>query len=123
MKVLGSVRPAQGQSGLVGWWKFNFNAIPAFWFARSTEYGSAENLYTPYADSVWVRSAIQKIAQPISSCELLFSLPTTKTVRRKTAHLKQLSTARGIVYRTEEELLDLPQLAEWLKEPVKENRG
>ena len=92
--------------------------VPAFWFARAVEYGSAENLYTPYADSAWVRSAIQKISGPISSCEILFSKPTTLKVRRKGSNLKQLSTSRGIVYRAENELLDLPQLAAWLKEPV-----
>jgi hypothetical protein len=92
--------------------------IPAFWFARSIEYGSSENLYAPYADSPWVRSAIQKIAQPISSCEILFSNPSSVKVRRKSPRLKQLSTSRGIVYRAEDELIDLPQISEWLKEPV-----
>lgn len=94
--------------------------VPAFWFARSTEYGSAENLYTPYADSPWVRRAIQIIAQPISSCELLFTRPTTVKVRSKRTGLKQLSTSRGIVYRDQSELLDLPQLQAWLKEPVRD---
>ena len=105
--------------GSVGTGNFT-QGIPAFWFARSTEYGSAENLYTPYKDSPWVRSAIQKIAQPISSCELLFAKPSTVTVRQQSSKLKQLSTARGIVYRSEDELLNLPQLMEWLKEPVKD---
>jgi hypothetical protein len=93
---------------------------PAFWFARSVEYGSAENLYTPYADSPWVRSAIQKIAQPISSCELLFTRPSSIKVRAKRPGMKQLSTARGIIYRAEAELLDLPQIMQWLKEPVRD---
>ena len=97
--------------------------VPAFWFARATEYGSAENLYTPYADSPWVRSAIQKIAQPISSCEILFTRPSTLKVRRQgkgCPQVKQLSTSRGIIFRTEAELLDLPQIAAWLKEPVRD---
>ena len=87
--------------------------VPAFWFARSMEYGTAETLYTPYADSPWVRSAIQKISQPISSCEILFTKPSSTKVRSKGRGktLKQLSTSRGIIYRSEDELLDLPQIA------------
>ena len=96
--------------------------VPAFWFARSMEYGTAETLYTPYADSPWVRSAIQKISQPISSCEILFTKPSSTKVRSKGRGktLKQLSTSRGIIYRSEDELLDLPQIAAWLKEPVRD---
>ncbi len=96
--------------------------VPAFWFARSLEYGSAENLYTPYADSSWVRSAIQKISQPISSCEILFTKPSGTKVRGRGrgGALKQLSTSRGIIYRSQDELLDLPQISAWLKEPVRD---
>ncbi len=96
--------------------------VPAFWFARSMEYGTAETLYTPYADSPWVRSAIQKISQPISSCEILFTKPSSTKVRSKGRGktLKQLSTSRGIIYRSEDELLDLPQISAWLKEPVRD---
>ena len=97
--------------------------VPAFWFARSLEYGSSENLLAPYADSAWVRGAIQKIAGPVSSCEILFARPTATTVRGKgrgQAALKQLSTTRGIIYRAESELLQLPQISEWLKEPVRD---
>ena len=93
--------------------------VPAFWFARSLEVGSSENLYTPFADSAWVRSAIQKISGPISSCEILFTRPTSVQMRRRRrAALVQLSTARGIIYRDESELLDLPHITAWLKEPV-----
>ena len=94
--------------------------VPAFWFARSLEYGAAENLYRPYAESPWVRSAIQKVAGPIANCEVLFTRPTTKTIRTGRRGLKQLSTARGLVYRSVDELLDLPQIAQWLKEPVRD---
>jgi hypothetical protein len=94
--------------------------IPAFWFARSIEMGSSENLLRPYAESPWVRSAIKHVAGPIANCELLFSRPTTAKVRTGRRGLKQLSTARGIIYRSADELLDLPQIAEWLKEPVRD---
>jgi hypothetical protein len=96
--------------------------VPAFWFARSLEYGTAETLYTPYADSPWVRSAIQKISQPVSSCEILFTKPSSTKVRSKGRgkSLKQLSTSRGIIYRSEDELLDVPQITAWLKEPVRD---
>ena len=95
--------------------------LPAFWFARGVGHGSSENLYTPYADSAWVRSAIQKISGPVSSCEVLFSRPSQTKVRRQgRAGLRQLSTSRGIIYRAADELLDLPQITEWLKEPVRD---
>ena len=95
--------------------------VPAFWFARGVGHGSAENLYTPYAESAWVRSAIQKISGPVSSCEVLFSRPSQAKVRRRAAAgLRQLSTARGIIYRAADELLDLPQITEWLKEPMRD---
>jgi len=92
--------------------------LPAFWFARGVGHNSSENLYKPYAESAWVRSAIKKISQPIASCQVLFSRPTGVTVRRRGSRLRQLSTARGIVYRSDSELIDLPQISEWLKEPV-----
>lgn len=94
--------------------------IPAFWFARGVEFGSAENLYAPYSQSAWVRRAIKIISLPIASCELVFSRPTATKVRRRRPGMKQLSTSRGLVYRAPEELLDLPRLGAWLKEPVKE---
>jgi phage portal protein BeeE len=94
--------------------------VPAFWFARATEYGFAENLYSPYADSVWVQRAIKIISQPIASCEVQFSKPTAAKTRQASQRLKRLSTARGLVYRAQEELIDLPQVRALLNEPVRE---
>ena len=43
--------------------------VPAFWFQRGIELGSQEVLSEPYKSSVWVQSAIAKIAGPIASVE------------------------------------------------------
>ncbi len=128
LSELGGLPPVRGAAGIVqrdpgdasiGTGNFG-QGVPAFWFARSLEYGSAENLYYPYADSPYVRDAIRQIAQPISSCELMFTKPSAPRIRQVRPGMKRISTSRGIIYRDQSELLDLPQVAAWLREPMRD---
>ena len=93
--------------------------VPAFWFARGLDGGGAEGLSSPYAASAWVRAAIKYVSGPISSVDLGFSKPSTGTaLRRHKGKGKRLFTARGVVQRAPDSEVDLPQVREFLREPM-----
>jgi Phage portal protein/Phage Mu protein F like protein len=93
--------------------------IPAFWFARGIDGGGSEGMTTPYAHSAWVRRAIKYVSGPISSVDLVFSKPSTSSaLRRHRGKGRRLFTSRGIVARDASAEVDLPQIREWLKEPM-----
>jgi len=94
--------------------------IPAFWFARALDPLMLEQLYTPYKDSAWVRRAIRYVSGPIASIDLIFSRPgTDASQRRHRGRGRRLFTARGIVQRNEKDEVDLPQIRQFLREPMK----
>jgi hypothetical protein len=93
--------------------------VPAFWFARGLDGGGAEGMNAPYASSAWVRRAIKYVSGPISAVDLVFSNPTSSAaVRRHKGRGARLFTARGIVQRDPKSEVELPQIREWLKEPM-----
>jgi len=94
--------------------------VPAFWFARAIEYGSQEVLYEPYKDSAWVRRAVKHVAGPIAGVELVFTSPTkikNNSKRRRLA--KRVFTSRGIQRREPDAEIDLPQVREFLRSPMR----
>lgn len=94
--------------------------IPAFWFARSIDPGAMETLYTPYRDSAWVRRAIKNVAGPIASLDLVFSRPKADpALRRHHGKGKRLWTSRGIVRREPDSEIELPQIRQFLREPMR----
>ncbi len=94
--------------------------IPAFWFARAVDYNLLETLYTPYRDSAYVRRAIKLVSGPISSVDLIFSQPKTDAaLRRHQGRGQRLFTARGIVRRQPGSEIELPQIRQWLREPMR----
>jgi len=93
--------------------------IPAFWFARGIGGGGGGGMTTPYAQSAWVRRAIKFVSGPISSVDLVFSkAPGSAAVRRHKGRGKRLFTSRGIVARDTNTEVEMPQIREWLKEPM-----
>ena len=93
--------------------------IPAFWFARGLDGGGGEGLANPYASSAWVRRAIKYVSGPISSVDLVFSKPNTSSaMRRHKGRGPRLFTARGVVQRDPGNEVELPQIREFLKEPM-----
>ena len=93
--------------------------IPAFWFARGLDGGGAEGMHQPYAQSAWVRRAIKYVSGPISAVDLVFSKPSSgAAMRRYRDKGRRLFTARGIVARDGAAEIELPQIREWLKEPM-----
>jgi len=93
--------------------------VPAFWFARGIDGGSGDGLHAPYAASAWVRRAIKYVAGPISSVDLVFSKPSgSSAMRRHRGKGARLFTSRGIVARDTSAEVELPQIREWLKEPM-----
>lgn len=58
--------------------------VPAFWFARAIEIGgNSENLYRPFADSVWVQAAIKQVSGPVSSVGVEITLPETAAISKR----------------------------------------
>ncbi|MDR3459559.1 MAG: phage portal protein [Verrucomicrobiae bacterium] len=93
--------------------------IPAFWFARGLDGGGGEGMNHPYAQSAWVRRAIKYVSGPISSVDLVFSKPTTSpALRRWKKRGSRLHTKNGWVKRDPNSEVELPQIREWLKEPM-----
>ena len=92
--------------------------IPAFWFARGID-GGAEGLSAPYARSAIVRRAIKHVSGPISSVDLVFSKPSSSAaMRRYRGKGTRLFTKSGIVKRDPNSEVEMPQIREWLKEPM-----
>jgi hypothetical protein len=95
--------------------------VPAFWFARAIEYGSQEALYEPYKDSAWVRRAVKHVAGPIAGVELVFTNPSVRiknnSKRRRLA--KRVFTSRGILRRDPDAEIELPQVREFLRSPMR----
>jgi hypothetical protein len=95
--------------------------IPAFWFARSVDPGAMETLYTPFRDSAYVRRAIKYVSGPISSVDLVFSKPGTKSgLRRWEGRGRRVFTRRGIMQREAKSEVELPLFRQFLEEPMKE---
>jgi len=95
--------------------------IPAFWFARALDPLMLEQLYTPYRDSAWVRRAIKFVSGPISSVDLVFTKPKLDaSLRRHKGRGPRLFTSRGIVRREPDNEIELPQIRQWLREPMEE---
>jgi hypothetical protein len=93
--------------------------VPAFWFARGLDGGGSDGMNRPYAQSAWVRRAIKYVSGPISSVDLVFSKPSTSpAMRRFRGKGKRLFTSRGIVQRDATSEMDLPQVREFLREPM-----
>jgi hypothetical protein len=102
----------------IGYGNFS-QGIPAFWFARGIDGTPGDHLTEPYAASAWVRRAIKFVSGPISSLDLVFSRPTTGTaLRRHKGKGPRLFTARGIVRRDATAEIELPQIREFLKQPM-----
>lgn len=93
--------------------------IPAFWFARGVDGHGGDDMNHPYAQSAWVRRAIKYVSGPISSVDLVFSKPSTSpAMRRWKKKGKRIFTKNGIVKRDANSEIELPQIREWLKEPM-----
>ena len=104
--------------GSIGTGNFS-QGVPAFWFARGLDSASGESLSRPYANSAWVRRAIKYVSGPISSVELVFSKPAASfSSRRHRGRGARLFTARGAVVRDPGSEMDLPQIREFMKEPM-----
>ena len=93
--------------------------VPAFWFARAIEYGSQEILYEPYKDSAWVRRAIKHVAGPIAGVELVFTNPKLRVRNGKRRTAKRVFTSRGIRRREDEAEVELPQMRDFLRSPMR----
>lgn len=103
---------------LIGQGNFT-QGIPAFWFARGLDTVGSDGLHTPYAKSAWVRRAIKYVSGPISSVELVFSKPSANwSERRYRGRGRKVYTARGVVRRDPSAEIDLPQIREFLKQPM-----
>ena len=93
--------------------------LPAYWFARGIGGEGREGMSSPYAHSAWVRRAIKFVSGPISSVDLVFTQPkASAAMRRHRGQGRRLFTSRGIVARNQAAEVDLPQIREWLKEPM-----
>lgn len=93
--------------------------LPAYWFARGIGGEGCEGMSSPYAHSAWVRRAIKFVSGPISSVDLVFTQPkASAAMRRHRGQGRRLFTSRGIVARNQAAEVDLPQIREWLREPM-----
>jgi len=92
--------------------------VPAFWFARGLDGHGAAGISSPYAQSAWVRRAIKYVSGPISSVPLIFSRPDNSGNREWRGRGKKLYTARGIVRRDAQREMELPQIRDFLKQPM-----
>lgn len=100
--------------------------VPAFWFARAVETGGQESLSQPYALSVWVQRAIKKISGPIAGVDVQFSQagsgveagPGGKCPRGCGKSIRSY-TKRGLVWKSQEDFIELPAVTTWLRRPMK----
>jgi len=103
--------------------------VPAFWFQRGIELGSQEVLSEPYKHSVWVQSAIAKIAGPIASVAPCLYRPDTELAgvksrkpkaegRRHNVGRKAFRTSRGVRRKAVEEEISVPVFEDFLREPM-----
>ncbi len=99
--------------------------VPAFWFARALEPGQMASMWQPFRESVWVQRAIKIISGPVGSVPPDFyprnvQVGTSRRDVRSRSVIKSYRSSSGLaVKRSADAAIEVPQLSDFLREPVR----